>query len=230
MVYRFVPLTEISLNHSFLFAILAGFGLATLIVAAVFVVVQRDYKRLLAYSSMEHSALMLLGVAFGGPLGLFGALWQLMTHAVIKSAMFFGAGNVLIHYETNEMDEVKGILRRMPVTGWLWLLCVAAIVGAPPFALFGSDLGILGAAFLRNHWALGGITALLLAMIYITLFYYFVRMIYGHSEAETDANHSDASPWSVIPMFVLVTMALIFGLAIPDGLLHLLKNAAAILQ
>lgn len=228
VLFRYVPLAERCLHHSFIFTLLGGFGLASLAVATLFVIGQREYKRLLAYSSMEHTALMLLGVAFGGPLGLFGALWQLVTHAIVKSAMFFGAGNVLMRYETTDMRRITGVMRRMPATGVLWLICTAGIVGAPPSALFSSDLSIFGAAFTRGHWASGCVTVVLLAAVYITLFVWFVRMIYGEPEAAAgQVRRHEASAWSVVPMACLTVMTLFLGLCLPHGLVHLLRDGAA---
>jgi len=232
IIFRYVPIAERCVGHAFVFRLLGGLGLATLIVAALFVVAQREYKRLLAYSSMEHTALMLLGVAFGGPLGLFGAIWQLMTHAFIKSAMFFGAGNILLRYGTTDMEAVKGVLSRMPVTGTLWLICTAAIVGAPPFALFGSDLSIFGSAFTHGHRVIGALTVLLLAVIYIALFYWVVRMVYGEPAPmpEDGVASRDAGVWSVAPMLCLAVLALALGLVLPGGLRHLLEASASLMR
>jgi len=86
---------------------------------------------MLAYSSVEHMGIIALGIGFGGVFGIFGAILHMFNHAMTKSLMFFGAGNVLLKHETKEMDKVSGIVKSMPATGTMLLIGGLAITGSP---------------------------------------------------------------------------------------------------
>ncbi len=121
-------------------------GLASLAVAALSLVGQRQYKRLLAYSSIEHTGLMCVGLGLG-PLGVFAALLHLVNHAVVKGMMFLLSGRILDRYRTTEMGEISGLLRTMPVTGGLFAAGMLALAGLPPFGIFFSKFLLVRAGF-----------------------------------------------------------------------------------
>ena len=121
----------------------------SLLVGALFIVRQHGIKRLMAYSSVEHMGVVALGFGFGGPLGIAGALYHMLNHSLNKSLMFFGAGNMMRSYGTKEISNIRGVGRRFPVQGALWLAGAVAITGAPPFGLFPSEFTILRAGFER---------------------------------------------------------------------------------
>ncbi|HQQ25451.1 MAG TPA: proton-conducting transporter membrane subunit, partial [Methanomassiliicoccales archaeon] len=123
------------------------FGLISLVIAAAFIIVQKDYKRLLAYSSIEHMGIISIGFGFGGFWGIFGALLHMLNHALTKSLLFFSAGNVLLKYKTRRIEEVRGIARTMPFTAVLLLIGALAITGSPPFSVFTSEIMVMTAGF-----------------------------------------------------------------------------------
>jgi len=102
------------------------------VLATLFIVRQTGIKRLMAYSSVEHIGVQALGLGFGGPLGIAGALYHMLNHSLNKSLMFFGAGNAMRAYETKEILKIRNVLKVSPVTGTLWLLGAVGIAGAPP--------------------------------------------------------------------------------------------------
>src|SRR5579885_1556637 len=166
-ILRFFALATPSLGQTYPATLLLVFGLLSLLVATLLILRQRDYKRLLAYSSIEHMGLMAVGVAFGGALGIYGALFQLINHAVTKSLLFFASGQVLLRYETKQIRRVSGIVKIMPVTGLLLVVGGLAITGAPPFGIFASELTILGAGFQQGQVAAALIALALVATIFI---------------------------------------------------------------
>ena len=119
----------------FVQGLLTGFGLLSMGVAAVFIVGQADYKRMLAYSSVEHMGILALGVGLGGA-GIFGALLQAVNHSLTKAMLFLTAGNILGVYKTKAVSGVRGALRVLPVSGALWVAGFLMITGSPPFGLF----------------------------------------------------------------------------------------------
>ena len=120
-------------------------GLLSMAVAAIFITGQVDYKRMLAYSSVEHMGILAVGVGLGGA-GLFGAMLHVINHSLTKAMLFMVAGNLLAVYRTKTAKDVSGALRVLPVSGLLWILGLFAITGSPPFGPFLSELAILKAA------------------------------------------------------------------------------------
>ena len=114
-------------------------------VAAIFITGQVDYKRMLAYSSVEHMGILAVGVGLGGA-GLFGAMLHVINHSLTKVMLFMVAGNLLAVYHTKTVKNVSGALQVLPVSGLLWVLGFLAITGSPPFGPFLSEFTILKAA------------------------------------------------------------------------------------
>ncbi len=120
------------------------FGFLSFAVAAFFLLVQRDVKRLLAYSSIEHMGIVAIGFGAGG-LGTFGALLHLLGHALAKSLGFFAAGNIRLRFGTRQIDRIRGLVHVQPITALALVVAGVVLVGLPPFALFTSELSILSA-------------------------------------------------------------------------------------
>jgi hydrogenase-4 component F len=154
-------------------------GLLSMAVAAAFILGQGDYKRLLAYSSVEHMGILAVGIGVGGD---WGALFQALSHSLVKAALFLTAGNILAAYGTKKAAEVRGLLRALPWSGALWLAGFFAITGAPPFGTFVGELAILRAAFQRRAWLPASLFLLLLAVIFIGMASVFLRMAQGPRE------------------------------------------------
>jgi hydrogenase-4 component F len=161
-------------SHLFIF-----FGLLSLVVSAGFVLVQKDIKRLLAYSSLEHIGIIIFGFGIGGPLGIYGALLHIFNHAVTKSLLFFGAGNIVSGYDSHNMRQIRGALKVLPFSGFMVLIGLFALAGFPPFSIFFSELMILMAAFGQNHFLLGTTLLLLIVIVFSAIIYHFSRVLFG---------------------------------------------------
>ena len=122
--------------------LLVFFGLVSMFVAAIFIVGQGHYKRMLAYSSVEHMGILALAVGLGGA-AAFGGMLHAMCHSLTKCMLFLLAGNILARYHTYSSYDVHGLRWTIPVTGALWMGGFLAIVGSPPFGLFVSEFRIL---------------------------------------------------------------------------------------
>ena len=146
---------------------LITFGLLSLAVAALLTLTQRDYKRLLAYSSIEHMGIIALGVGSGTTLGLTAALLHMLGHGVVKAAMFVIAGRVLNVTGSSRIAQVTGLLKRRPDLGWPFLVGSAALLGFPPFVTFFTEIAILVALTVAGLWWAAGAAALLLLVTFI---------------------------------------------------------------
>jgi hydrogenase-4 component F len=227
-ILRFYALAVPSLGRAYPATLLLTFGLLSLLVAALLIFRQRDYKRLLAYSSVEHMGLIAIGTAFGGVLGLYGALLQVLNHAVTKSLMFFASGQVLLKYETKDIRRVSGITKLMPITGTLLLVGGLALTGSPPFSLFISEFSILSAGF-RQGYAVAAIAMLvLIALIFVGFLFYLNEMVFG--QARSAIKPGEVSYLSVLAMVLSVLLVVGLGVWIPAPLSALLHQAAAVLE
>src|SRR5664279_796422 len=145
-IMRFDVLAVKCVGKEFPASLLIGFGLASILLAAPFVLVQRNFRRLLAYSSIDHAGIMVAAVGFGGRLGLLGAVLHMLFHGVTKPLMFFAAGNVQQHFGSPYFRKVRGVVHTLPWTGSLLLLATFAVTGTPPFSIFQSEFTALSAA------------------------------------------------------------------------------------
>jgi hydrogenase-4 component F len=145
-VMRYLPLVEEATGGvGWGGGLLVGFGLTSILVAAVFIVFQHDGKRLLAYHSVEHMGIIALGLGLGG-VGTFAALWHTLNHAVCKSLAFFSMGRLGQMYGTHDLGAMAGAMRRSPVWGVGFFGGVLVLIGVAPFAIFMSEFQILRAA------------------------------------------------------------------------------------
>jgi hydrogenase-4 component F len=148
--------------------LLLWFGVASIVVAAALMLVQRDLKRLLAYSTVEHAGIVALALAFGGPLGTFAALLHVVAHAFAKSSAFFAAGLVQSERGTTTLAELHG-LWRSGIAGKFLLGALTALGGMPPFGLFVSELLVIAAGVVAHQWLALGLGALGMLLAFTAL-------------------------------------------------------------
>jgi hydrogenase-4 component F len=140
-------------------------GLLSLLVAAALVVTQQDYKRLLAYSSIEHMGLVAVAAGVGGALALGAMLLHLLAHGLAKASTFVVAGRILAVEGTTQINDVRGLLRRSPRLAIPLLAGTAALLGLPPSALFFTEAALVVGGFQRGYdWAMAAALALLLVV------------------------------------------------------------------
>jgi hydrogenase-4 component F len=202
------------------------FGLLSLGFASFVLISQSDYKRMLAYSSVEHMGILGIGVGLGGVAG-FGALLHATNHSLTKAALFLTAGNILARYQIKRIPEVHGLIKTVPMSGVLWLAGLAAIAGMPPFGLFVSELTILRGALNGGAYVTAILYLVFLAIAFAALSRVMIRMAYG--EAPTTVPTTAEEPTSVIPPLCLLLCTLVLGLWIPQPLLDVLRDASAFL-
>jgi hydrogenase-4 component F len=209
--------------------LLTGFGLLSMAVAAVFIFNQNDYKRMLAYSSVEHMGILALGVGLGGA-ATFGAMLHAINHSLTKAMLFLLAGNILAAYRTKISANVRGVGRVLPVTGALWIAGFLAITGSPPFGVFLSEFTILKGALEQHHGYIAAAYLALLAVIFTGMATPVLRMAQGEPASGPQGRAGREAWLSIVPALALGAAVLLLGLWIPQGLTDTLQEAARALS
>jgi hydrogenase-4 component F len=222
-IARITQITIAAGLATFVQPILLAFGVVSLVVAAAFMIGQGDLKRLLAYSSVEHMGLLVLGLGLGG-VGPYGTVLHLVGNALTKGVVFLAVGNVVLATGSASADQAKGILHRLPVTGVLLLLGLFAVTGSPPFGLFLSEFTILNAAIAQGHPWIALAVVVLLAIIFVGMASVVLEVVYA--PAEKPAPAARESLMLVGGPAILLGAVLVLGLYVPAPLHRLLAAAA----
>lgn len=222
---RFKTVTDLVLDGSaWTDRLFLVFGTLSVVVAAFLLLQQRNYKRMLAYSSVEHMGLIAVLVGFG-PAGAAAAVLHMVGHALAKSLLFFASGELLLAYGTTKIEGVRGALRRLPLSAGLFLTGTLLVVAAPPSLLFTSEL--LGvAAGMRAHPAVTLAVLAALATIAFSMLRHVLAMLFGQ-EAERART---PEPWNAAnaTMALLAAVALALGAwAVHPGALRFAERVAA---
>ncbi|NLX03857.1 MAG: NADH dehydrogenase FAD-containing subunit [Phycisphaerae bacterium] len=206
--------------------LLVLFGLLSMGFAAVFLIRQTDFKRMLAYSSVEHMGILALGVGLGG-LAAAGSMLHAVNHSLAKGMLFLVAGNLLAAYGTKIASDVRGALQRRPITGCLWIAGFLAIVGSPPFGLFISELTILRGALEGGRWVVATVYLLTLGVIFAAMARIVLPMAFGQADADVPSSDRKEAAWSVAPPLAMAAASLVLGLYVPVSFWDFLQSVAS---
>ena len=204
-------------------------GLFSMIVAAIFMARQPDFKRMLAYSSVEHVGIMAVALGLGGR-AIFGVLFHALANSLTKGVLFLSSGNIHRSYNSKSTDHVRGALRRLPWSGGLFLAGFIAISGSPPFAPFISEFTIVSSAFIQGRMLVGAIFLISLTVIFIGMALTVLPMVMGEAPAESEKTDYRDSIWTVGPPLFLLLLIFLLGIWIPEPLMTLLRDASALLE
>jgi hydrogenase-4 component F len=204
-------------------------GLFSMAVAGLFMIGQRDFKRMLAYSSVEHMGILALGLGIGAP-ALYGSLLHVATNAATKGLLFLSAGNIHRAYASKSSDQVSGALRRLPLSASLFFAGLFAITGSPPFGPFVSEFAILNGAFAAGRFLVAGLFLLFLLVVFVGMGRTTLKVCLGRApRADTEAVEGIAyrdTFLTVAPIAALMAIVLLLGIYIPSPLGAMLSDAA----
>jgi hydrogenase-4 component F len=209
--------------------LLVFFGILSIAVAAVFMVGQRDFKRMLAYSSVEHMGILVLGVGLGGA-GIFASWLHMLNNGLTKGVLFLAAANIHRAFDSKSVDEVRGAARRLPLSGTLFLFGFLAITGSPPFGPFVSEFLIVSRAFAAERFWVGGAVLVLLLVVFVGMGRTVLGMVQGLPSPEAERTIYRDGLLTGLPVLVSLALVLLLGLHIPTPLEALLREAARFLE
>jgi hydrogenase-4 component F len=224
-ILRFKTVVDLASGQEFTGRLLVVLGLASMGVAAAFLWAPSSYKRMLAYSSVEHIGVVCLGLGFGGTWGVAGALLHVGNHALAKSVLFLLSGRIRAAFGTADIAAVSGLLAAMPVTGHGFLLGMLALLGLPPFGLFLSEVLIFGAGFGSGHALAAGAGLAFLVVAFAGLLRAAHGMLYGPAVPVVDR-----PGWlQSFPIGLALLLLTATGVAWPPGLAATLDHIARLL-
>jgi hydrogenase-4 component F len=231
-ILRYYQITVATLGPRFPQIVLLVFGVLSLLLAALYLLEQRNIKRMLAYSSVEHMGIIAIGVGFGASIALTGALLHVLAHAAAKANAFMGAGVLVRKFGTKELDRMAQGIRLLPWSGPLFLLAVFALSAMPPFGLFRSEFQIVSGGFIHGRNIVTAALVILVNMAFLGLAWATTRILFRPQSAESTDDQPALSPgepsrWMVIPVVVGVLVLLVLGVAPPTELVDLLNRGAA---
>lgn len=225
-IMRYVPLVNHALGEHFASGLLIVFGTLSILVAAGFIVFQRDAKRLLAYHSVEHMGIITLGFGLG-PLGAFAALFHTLNHSVCKSLAFFAVGRLGQRFGSHEMHAISGALRADRLWGAALLVSLLALIGVAPFSIFMSEYQLLRAAMGAGAWLALILFLAASSVVFISALRHLIDMVFGTPKA-TDWVGRDGI--LAVPMVVLaIGLLVLLGVWMPLSLATAIRRAAAVL-
>jgi hydrogenase-4 component F len=215
------------------------FGLISSGVAAFLLIQAKDYKRLFAFSTVEHMGIILVAAGLGSYAAHFGAMMQIISHTVTKSLCFYAAGATLLATGTRNIPAIRGLIRISPLAGFFLMLGGLGIAGAPPFAVFLSEFSILRAGIMTSQFLVTGLLALFIGIAFFSIMYQINHMVFGSPEIVLMDDTSLQFGRTLIPqriilpvtciiaLLITVIPVILFGVYLPEQLYQLLHNAAA---
>ncbi len=225
---RIFRITVAAGEGAFARELLIGIGLLSMAVAAVFLAGQRDFKRMLAYSSVEHMGILVLGIGIGG-LATLGTMLHVINNAFTKIVLFLSAGNIHRAYGSKRIEKVSGAIRRLPISGALFLIGFLAITGSPPFGPFISEFTILNGAMQTGHFIPAALFLVFLVVIFIGMGATVLAVVQGVPSEAADTGFQDSFS-KTAPMIVSLALVLMMGIWIPRSLYSFIEKAAGTLM
>jgi len=234
-ILRFYQLTAASLGSGFPRDALLAFGVGSLLLAALYVFGQRDVKRLLAYSSVEHMGILAIGVSFGAPAALAGVMLHVLAHAAAKGNAFMGAGVLVVKFGSKRISalrrasDIQGGLDLLPWSGPLFLLAVFALSAMPPSGIFRSEFQIVYGGLGSGNYAAAAALIVLVTVAFFGLTASATRMLFTPAplRARPTLSRGEPSAWMVVPVIAGVAVLFILGLHPPGELTGLISRAVA---
>jgi hydrogenase-4 component F len=235
VILRLFPVMKAAPNsHCEVWALVLGLVSAG---ASAFLLLQvRDYKRMFAFSTVEHMGIILTAVGLGASAAGYGAVQQIVSHSITKSFCFFAAGAALLAVETRDIGAVRGLMRISPVAGGALIFGGLGIAGAPPLAVFLSEFAIFKAGLSQKHYLATGLLAIFVVIAFFGIMMHINRMVFGaQADNAPTEEHSGQVKGQRLPFSCRLTLLLAavpvlgLGLYTPKPFHSLLTQAAAAL-
>lgn len=205
--------------------VLIGFGLLSMLVGAIFIIGQPDYKRMLAYSSIKNMGIIAFGVGIGG-FAVYGAFLHIIHHSLLKSSLFLSAGNILLGFDTKQVQRIGGIIRHLPKTFISFFAGFIGISGLPPFGMFISEVIIIIGAFQKHRYISIALFLLALTLVGAGIGRIFMSMSYGETTKKLLIKER---PLRLLPSYTLLLASIGLCIWMPDIVYETITNSIKII-
>lgn len=227
-IFRVVQICFHAHLQEFISPILVLLGILSLGIAAIFILGQKDFKRMLGYSSVEHMGILVLGLGLGG-----GAIWASLFHAVnnafAKGLIFLVSGNLNQIFRSRKIENIQGVIHRFPVTGTCLIVGLLVITGFPPFGIFYSELLILKEAMTTHRYMIVFFYLLFLSVIFFGYAKIILSMALGQPTEGHPQGIKKENFFMVMPLIILILILFFTGIFVPDSFYRLIDEASALL-
>ncbi len=224
IILKFKVITDMAIGPLFTKNLLIFFGLISIATASLIMFNSKNYKRLLAYSSIENAGVIALGFGFGG-IGIFAAILHMIYHSFVKSIMFFSSGNLLLKYNSDKINKIKGALKVLPITSVLFIIGFLIVTGIPPFGIFLTKVNILSAG-IKIYPIITFISLFFMSIVFIGFLKHISNMFF--SENDENIVPGEDNIWLLIPPSIFVILLIILSFYIPPFLNNLIYNSTLI--
>ena len=231
-ILRFFQVSVRCLGPTYPRTVLLVFGLASLALAALYLLSQRDLKRLLAYSSVEHMGILAIGMSFSAPLAIVGVLLHVIAHGAAKGTAFFGAGSIVRKFKTKDMARLRGGVGLLPWSGPMLVLAVLGLSAMPPFGIFRSEFLIVAGGLSDPQDAIAAVLVVLVTLAFFGLSWFTTEtMLSPVPEREgMRLGRGETSRFIVVAMVIGLAGLIVLGVHVPGQLNDLLHHAATQLE
>jgi len=210
------------IGPSFSSELLILFGIISIVIAALIILVQVNYKRLLAYSSIEHMGIAALGFGFGG-VGIMTGLLHMIFHSLAKSLLFLCSGNIFLRYSSTRISNVKGVMTALPFTGIIFLFGIFAITGMPPFGIFFTEFYILSSG-ISSYPAIVALAMMSIIIVFVGFLKHATSMVFG--AVPSGITKGEFGFLTKAPLAVIAIILFSFGLFLPPFIIRLIESAS----
>ena len=226
-VFRIAQICFHAHLQGFVSPIFILFGILSLGIAAIFIMGQKNFNRMLGYSSVEHMGILVLGLGLGGG-GIWASLFHAMNNAFAKGLIFLVAGNLYQNFRSRKVENIQGVVHRLPATGIFLILGLIVITGFPPFGIFYSELLIVKEAILTQRYMVVFFYFLFLSVIFFGFSKGILGMALGRPPDGLQENKKE-NFFMIASLMILAVILLFSGIFVPDPVYHLLDEASALL-
>lgn len=227
IIRYYAIVTHSTLGSSFVETLMVIVALLSIFIAALFILRQRDIKRMFAYHSVEHVGIIAFGFGIGGPLGVFAGLFHTMAHSLSKALAFCVSGNIIRIYGTRDMGQMGGLIRVNPLSAVLFGTAVASLIGVPLLAVFVSEFLMIKSGLGADKFIQIALFIIGLSIIFIAVLMHFNEVVFGkvRGEVKTEKIEANAS----IPLIIFAVLIVALGIYICPEWFELLQNATKII-
>ena len=203
-------------------------GVISVFMSAIQLLRIKHYKRMFAFSSLEHMGIVALGLGIGG-IGYYAAVLHIVFHSFAKAGLFYQIGQVHQFFNSYWIKDAAGYFKKNPIGGLSLILGVISILAIPPSGLFISEFLVFKAMFVHGHYYIAVFVLILLTVIIYSFSKNAFHLLYGETENLVDREAIKTNPWETISQFILFGLVIYLGVNPPLFFTDLINNAIAIL-